>query len=56
MSLPVGLAIALLEDSDGLIELDVPVKGDMDQPQFELGGSYLENVRKCYHKYCYCTI
>jgi len=38
MSLPVGLAIALLEDSDGLIELDVPVKGDMNQPQFELGG------------------
>ena len=38
MSLPVGLAIALLEDSDGLIDLDVPVKGDMDQPQFELGG------------------
>lgn len=38
MSLPVGLAIALLEDSDGLIELDVPVKGDMDQPQFELSG------------------
>lgn len=38
MSLPVGLAIALLEDSDGLIELDVPVKGDMNQPQFELSG------------------
>ena len=38
MSLPVGLAIALLEDSDGLIDLDVPVVGNMDQPQFELGG------------------
>ena len=38
MSLPVGLAIALLEDSEGLIELDVPVKGDMENPEFELGG------------------
>ena len=38
LSLPVGLAIALLEDSDGLIELDVPVKGDMENPEFELGG------------------
>lgn len=38
LGLPVGLAIALLEDSDGLIELDVPIKGDMDSPQFELGG------------------
>jgi len=38
MSLPVGLAIALLEDADGLIELDVPIKGDMENPEFELGG------------------
>jgi len=38
LSLPVGLAIALLEDSEGLIDLDVPVKGDMSQPQFELSG------------------
>jgi len=38
MSLPIGLAIALLEDSDGLIELDVPIKGDMENPEFELGG------------------
>jgi hypothetical protein len=38
MSIPVGLAIALLEDGDGLIDLDVPVKGNMDKPQFELSG------------------
>ncbi len=38
MSLPVGLAIALLEDSEGLIDLDVPIKGDMKHPKFELGG------------------
>jgi len=38
MSLPIGLAIALLEDSEGLIEVDIPVKGDMSNPQFELGG------------------
>jgi len=38
MSLPIGLAIALLEDSEGLIEVDIPVIGDMSNPQFELGG------------------
>ena len=38
LSLPIGLAIALLEDSDGLIELDVPVTGDMESPSFELSG------------------
>ena len=38
LSLPIGLAIALLEDSDGLIDLDVPVNGDMQNPSFELSG------------------
>ena len=38
MSLPIGLAIALLEDADGLIEVDVPVTGNMNNPQFELSG------------------
>jgi len=38
MSLPVGLAIALLEDSDGLIDVDVPITGDMANPEFELSG------------------
>lgn len=38
LSLPVGLAIALLEDSDGLIDLDVPIVGDMNNPEFQLGG------------------
>jgi len=38
MNLPIGLAIALLEDSDGLIEVDVPISGDMNNPQFELSG------------------
>jgi len=38
LSLPVGLAIALLEDSDGLIDLDVPVVGDMSNPSFQLSG------------------
>lgn len=36
VSLPLGLAIALLEDSDGNIELDVPVTGDLDNPEFSV--------------------
>lgn len=38
LSLPVGLAIALLKDTRGMIDLDVPVKGDLDDPKFRLGG------------------
>jgi uncharacterized protein DUF748 len=35
--LPVGLAIAILKDGDGQIHLDVPVEGDVDDPNFRLG-------------------
>lgn len=34
-SLPVGLAIALLRDSRGVIDLDLPVRGDLSDPQFD---------------------
>ncbi len=34
---PVGLAIALLKDSEGVIDLDVPVSGDVDKPDFAIG-------------------
>lgn len=35
-SLPVRLGIALLKDSRGVINLDIPVKGSLDDPQFSL--------------------
>lgn len=35
--LPVKLATALLRDRDGVISLDVPVKGTLDDPNFRLG-------------------
>jgi uncharacterized protein involved in outer membrane biogenesis len=36
-NLPLDLAIALLEDSDGVIDLDLPIKGSLDDPQFSYG-------------------
>lgn len=37
-SLPLGLAVALLKDTEGNIEVDVPVEGNLDDPQFRIGG------------------
>lgn len=47
MNLPLDLAIALLEDSDGRIDLGLPVSGSLDDPQFSYGaliGKVILNV------------
>jgi uncharacterized protein involved in outer membrane biogenesis len=36
--LPLSLAIAVLQDSDGRIDLRLPVFGNLDDPQFSYGG------------------
>lgn len=39
--LPVGLALALLRDRQGRIDLDVPVEGNLDDPHFGIGSVIL---------------
>ncbi|WP_395685776.1 DUF748 domain-containing protein [Caenimonas koreensis] len=38
MKLPLELAIAILKDSDGRIDLGLPVSGDINDPQFSYSG------------------
>lgn len=37
MNLPLDLATALLKDSNGVIDLEIPISGDVSDPQFDLG-------------------
>ena len=36
LDLPLDMAIALLQDSDGRIDIAIPVSGDLDNPEFDL--------------------
>jgi hypothetical protein len=37
VSLPVKLAVSLLKDKDGVIDLNLPISGTIDDPKFRLG-------------------
>lgn len=37
LNLPIPLAIALLKDKAGMIEIDIPVSGNLNDPEFSLG-------------------
>ncbi|MCX8086248.1 MAG: DUF748 domain-containing protein [Rhodocyclaceae bacterium] len=45
LDLPLDLAVALLEDADGRIDLALPVSGSLDDPQFSYGGLVWQAIK-----------
>ena len=41
-SLPIPLALALLKDRKGKIDIDLPIRGNLDDPEFSYGGLILQ--------------
>jgi len=48
--LPVRLGLALLRDRHGVIELDVPVEGSLDDPKFRLGRLIMRAILNVFTK------
>jgi hypothetical protein len=46
VSLPIKLAVALLKDRNGVIDLNIPVNGTLDDPKFRSGAPHLEGLRQ----------
>ena len=42
--LPVLLAVALLKDRNGVIHLDLPISGSLDDPKFSVGGVIIQII------------
>ena len=44
ISLPVRLVVALLKDRNGLIEIDMPIRGDLHDPDFKYGKAVISTL------------
>ncbi|MDK2957616.1 MAG: hypothetical protein PWQ57_3114 [Desulfovibrionales bacterium] len=44
MNLPLGLALALLRDTNGNIQVDLPMSGSLDDPNFSVAGMVLSAI------------
>ncbi|KPJ77552.1 MAG: hypothetical protein AMJ54_07485 [Deltaproteobacteria bacterium SG8_13] len=46
IALPLDLAVALLKDADGNIQINVPIRGDINDPKFSVGNVFADTLIK----------
>ena len=44
LNLPIKLALALFKDKDGVIDIDLPTSGNLDDPEFKITGLILQTL------------
>lgn len=44
LNLPIKLALALFKDKDGVIDINLPTAGDLDDPEFKITGLLLKSL------------
>ena len=49
-NLPLDLAIAIMEDSNGVIDLDLPISGSLDDPKFSYGSIVWKAIKNILSK------
>lgn len=47
---PMRLVVALLEDSDGVIDIDLPIEGDVNKPDFKYGKVVWQVIKNLFTK------
>ena len=48
VNLPLSLAISILSDQNNQINIDLPVEGNLDDPDFKYGGVIWAAVKKLF--------
>jgi len=49
-NIPLKLALALFKDNDGVINISLPINGDMDSPSFSIGSLALQAFKNIINK------
>ena len=56
LDLPITLAIALLKNQRGEIDIDLPISGSLNDPEFSMGGVIVKVIVNFAYEGSYCAV